>query len=119
MINQAMLMLAVLAPSGIPAAPYDKKAKPKPSKIKPIANLTGPLGLWDDAHILEKTGAKITINKELSTENQEAGISATSDSNSRLSIHITIPQMIAKLNPKKKFDKRYFPNILRNNSYKT
>ena len=66
-----------------------------------------------------KTGAKMTINREFSTENHEAGISATSDANSRFNIHITIPQIIAKLNPKKKFDKVYLPNILRNNSYKT
>ena len=59
------------------------------------------------------------MNKEFSTENQEAGISAISDANSRFNIHITIPQIIAKLKPKKKFDKMYFPNISRNNSYNT
>ena len=84
-----------------------------------MANLTGPLGLSEEAHILEKIGAKMTMKSELRTENQDAGISATSEANSLLSIQITMPQMMAKLNPKKKFDSIYFPNILRNNSYKT
>ena len=70
-------------------------------------------------HILEKIGAKITMKSELRTENQDAGISATSEANSLLSIHITMPQMMAKLNPKKKLESIYFPNMLRNNSYKT
>ena len=34
--------------------------------------------------------------KELRTENQDAGISATSEANS-VSIHITMPQMMANL----------------------
>ncbi|GIR81660.1 MAG: hypothetical protein CM15mP83_3860 [Flavobacteriaceae bacterium] len=33
-----------------------------------MANLTGPLGLNEEAHILEKIGAKMTMKSELRTE---------------------------------------------------
>ena len=52
----------------------------RPSRIKPIENLTGPLGLNFEAQSIEKIGAKIIINNEFKTENQDAGISVSSTS---------------------------------------
>ena len=39
-----MLTCAVLAPAGMPDAPYDSAAKPRPSSTRPTPNFTGPLG---------------------------------------------------------------------------
>ena len=58
--------------------PYAKNPKPRPRRIKPIENFTGPEGLYFEAQIFEKIGAKIIINNEFSTENHEAGISVAS-----------------------------------------
>ena len=54
--------------------------------------------IYFNVNRLKKIGAKITMKSELRTENLDAGISATSEANSLLSIHITMPQMMAKLN---------------------
>ena len=75
-----MLTLAVWAPYGIEIEPYARNPKPIPSRIKPIENLTGPLGLNLEAQSIEKIGAKIIINKEFRTENQDAGISVSTTS---------------------------------------
>ena len=117
--NQKILTLAVLAPNGIDNDPYERNAKPKPKSINPIENLIGPDGLYFEAQILEKIGANIIINNEFNTENQDAGISVASWLNSLLIIQITIPQIITKLIPRKKFDKKYFWKIFWNNRNKT
>tara|TARA_B100001939_G_C16650010_1_gene491366 strand:+ start:490 stop:672 length:183 start_codon:yes stop_codon:yes gene_type:complete len=58
--------------------PYAKKPKPRPNRIKPIENFIGPEGLYFEAQILEKIGAKSIMNSEFKTENQDAGISVAS-----------------------------------------
>src|SRR5687767_3979599 len=89
-------------------------AKPKPINIKPIANFTGPEGLYLLSHILENKGAKAIIKNEFKIPNQEAGTSVASALNSLISIQITIPQMIRKLVPRNILDREYFANVFLN-----
>ena len=93
------------APRGILIDPKLNIAKPKDSSTNPIPNLTGPGGLYFDCHNLERIGAKTIIKKEFKIANHEAGTSVASSRNSLYNIHITIPQIMTKLVPRKKFDK--------------
>ena len=93
--------MTVLAPKGIERDPYERKPNPIPNKTNPIANLTGPDVFKLELHILEKIGAKIIINREFKTENQEAGISVLSLLNSFLIIHKIIIHIKTKLKPRK------------------
>ena len=113
-MSQTILTLACSAPKGIPQAPKAKKAKPVPKRIRPIANFIGPLGLNLEVHIFENNGANNIMNREFKTENQEAGISVAVTENSRTIIQTTIPQMMAKLTPKKKLDNMKLLSILLN-----
>ena len=56
----------------------------------------------------KKVPKNIIINNEFNTENQDAGISVASWLNSLSIIQITIPHIITKLIPRKKFDIKYF-----------
>ena len=70
-----MLTEADSAPGAIPFAPNATQAIPKPKRDIPIAHFMFAFGLYLLSHHFENNGAKVIINKELRTENQEAGTS--------------------------------------------
>src|SRR5690606_6837560 len=109
-----MLTEAVLAPGSMPPAPKATQAIPKPRRPIPIAHFIFALGLYLLSHHLENNGASVIINSEFSTENQEAGTSVWSFSNSAQSIHIAIPQTIKKLKDKKILDSAYLAKVFLN-----
>ena len=75
MINHMILTEAVCAPGEIFLDPKATKAIPKANKNIPIPYLTLALGLYLLSHHFENKGAKVIINREFKTLNQEAGIS--------------------------------------------
>ena len=114
-----MLTDAVLAPTGISAAPIATHAIPIPSKTIPIAYFMLALGLYLLSHHFENRGAIAIINKEFNTPNQDAGTSAISFWNSVYNIHRAIIHIMIKLNPKNIFDNAYFENVFLNNNHNT
>ena len=99
--------------------PKAKIPKPVPKRISPIANFTGPDGLYFDSQIFEKIGAKAIIKKELSIPNQDAGTSGAGSVNCRYNIQITIAQITTNPNPRRIFERAYFEYVCLNNIPRT
>src|SRR5690606_6258427 len=76
-----------------------------------MAHFILALGLYLLSHHLENKGAKVIMNNEFNTENQEAGTSVWSILNSFTNIQIAIPQTIRKLKDKKMLESAYLPNV--------